>query len=131
MVSTAGGAPARAARTVTNGGPKTKITSSRTDSSEYAVRSSGCPARTVDQRARTSEPMFGYVAPATTATGNRVQEGACAVASHTSSRIARLEAATCGGTARAWPYRSISRDSRGWISAPARANDADTAPARL
>jgi hypothetical protein len=37
-------------------GPRVKIASSRMDSSEYAVPSSGRPASTYDHRARTSEP---------------------------------------------------------------------------
>ena len=44
------------ASTVTSTGPTTKMTSSTTDSQENAVGSSGVPASTCDQRARTSEP---------------------------------------------------------------------------
>ena len=65
-----GGAISVASR-VTSGGPRTKTTSSTTASKANAVcRAAG--SRTADHRARTSEPMFGPLAPAAAASRNQL-----------------------------------------------------------
>src|SRR4029079_5283961 len=72
VASIAVGGPWTIASQVTSGGPRTKIHSSRTDSSENAVRSAGVPDSAAAHRARTSAPTLGNVAPPMIATGKYV-----------------------------------------------------------
>ena len=99
----AGPEPIWTASRVMTGGPRTKISSSSTDSTEYAVRSAGVPPIWADHLARTRAPTFGYAPPATAAEANKVQGGASAEASHTNVTEPIVATTTCGATARSCP----------------------------
>ena len=77
--------PTASATHVTSGGPSTKMTSSRIDSSENAVCRPGVPDSACAHRARTNAPVFGKDAPATAPVTNSVQAAASRVASQAKS----------------------------------------------
>ncbi len=90
------------AQRVTAGGPSTKMSSSSTDSQEYAVRRPSEPSRAADHRERTKEPMVGS-APATSAATNSVQAGAPRSASRTSATSPDAKITSWGVVTRRWP----------------------------
>ena len=110
--SPAGPVPARprARPTSPAGGPSTKMTSSRIDSTENAVCRAGVPESAFAHRARTSAPMLGKVAPPSAPSAKSDQAGASmGRRPGEQAPLATTHAATTGGTARDWPYRSTSR----------------------
>ena len=119
--------PARGSASVatvpTSAGPARKATLDAIDSSANAVGSSSLPASACDQRAATSAPICGIVAPASTASGSIGPPAS-------SPAIARPCAVTNSGTTRVCPYRSMTRATCGPITASVTAKAPVTRPAR-
>src|SRR5882724_4248445 len=107
-----------------------RMLSSTTDSSDRATSSNGDPRNRWLQRARTSAPIAGMVAPLSVDTASRLHAGA---ASHTAARNpARLAALAIvsGASTRPCPCRSMRRLNSGPASEYASAYAAAADPAR-
>ena len=96
---------------VATSGPTTKISSSRIDSSEYAVVSSGRPASTADHRARTSDSTGRYVNPARTVGTINVQSAAPVCSMMASVRTAAACAMVLASHPGAESYPAVSKVS--------------------
>lgn len=105
------------ASTVTTAGPMTKIVSSRTDSSENAVCSSGESPSSALQRARTIEPSDGMDAPASPPVASIVHNGARNSAQMMSSTVAAAKKTASGLSTWRCPNRSASLAACGAQSA--------------
>ncbi len=118
------------ASSVTSAGPITKIISSATDSSAYAVGRPPARASRVLHRARTMEPSPGMVAPAAPPLASSAQAGARTCAQSTKAAAATANRNAWGIRTRSWPSRSVSRAASGVQTAEPTAPAAATRPAR-
>lgn len=96
-------------RAVARRGPKTKVSSSVTDSKAAAVLSSGESWSLTPQRARTMGPICGTEAPVGTAATNSAHRGAWPSASAVNVRPDRVCTRTPGSRTARCPCRSASR----------------------
>jgi hypothetical protein len=106
-----------------------KTISSTTDSRANAVSSSRLSSTRCDHRARTDDPIWGRVAPASAE--NRCAHGVVRSPSTASIIATRpaLNSPAASGSTRLWPRRSISRACTIANAALATRNEAETAPA--